>query len=256
MSNTLTRDGAYTGRNTFHANVTFTDDIIVSGVQTIDAPQSNLNILNVTVGGNLTVLGTLTTIDTENIKIEDASIQLGSNQASSSTYRDEYDISVFGTFGSTTNTWYTGIYRDHLVSQSHYTRNVWRLYASNNVYTYETTTSSTAPDKTSPYYKLGTLTAYLEPYGDTGSFVVNSSVVSINSASGTSVRITANTISLVTPLAATSGGTGLSLYNTGDIIYASSSTTLAKRTIGSVGKVLQVNSSNLPEWDNLDGGTF
>jgi hypothetical protein len=96
----------------------------------------------------------------------------------------------------------------------------------------------------------------LEPYGDTGTFVVNSSVVSINSASGTSVRITANTLNLVTPLAAISGGTGLSLYNTGDILYASSSTTLAKKTIGSVGKVLQVSSSNLPEWDNLDGGTF
>ena len=247
-------NNTFNGRNTFTANVTFTDEIFVSGVQTIDAPQSNLNILNVSIAGNLTVLGTLTTIDTENIRIEDASIHLASNQASTATYTDALDISVFGTFGNTANTWFTGLYRDQLASSSHYTRNVWRLYAANNVNI--TSTSSNTVDKTSAFYKLGTLTAYLEPYGDTGTFVVNSSVVSINSASGTSVRITANTLSLVTPLAAISGGTGLSLYNTGDILYASSSTTLAKKTIGSAGKVLQVSSSNLPEWDNLDGGTF
>jgi hypothetical protein len=247
-------NNTFNGRNTFTANVTFTDEIFVSGVQTIDAPQSNLNILNVSVAGNLTVLGTLTTIDTENVRIEDASIHLASNQASTSTFTDALDISVFGTFGSTTNTWFTGLYRDQLASSSHYTKNVWRLYAANNVNILST--SSNTVDKTSAFYKLGTLTAYLEPYGDTGTFVVNSSVVSINSASGTSVRITANTLSLVTPLAAISGGTGLSLYNTGDILYASSSTTLAKKTIGSAGKVLQVSSSNLPEWDNLDGGTF
>ena len=258
-------NNTFNGRNTFSANVTFTDDIFVSGVQTIDAAQSNLNILNVSVAGNLTVLGTLTTIDTENIRIEDASLQLASNQAATSTFNDNYDISVFGTFGNTSNTWYTGIYRDHFTSQSHYTKNVWKLYAANNVYNYETTGSSTVlsgvlPNAPGANYKLGTLTAYLEPYEAGGAFVVNSSSVTINSAalssSSYSVRITANTLSLVTPLAATSGGTGLNLYNTGDILYASSSTTLAKRTIGSVGKVLQVNSSNLPEWDNLDGGTF
>jgi len=254
MSNTQSREGAYTGRNTFYANVTFTDDIFVSGSQNIHAGESTLSIMNVSVAGNLTVLGTLTTIDTENVRIEDASIHLASNQASTATYTDALDISVFGTFGNTANTWFTGLYRDQLASSSHYTRNVWRLYAANNVNI--TSTSSNTVDKTSAFYKLGTLTAYLEPYGDTGTFVVNSSVVSVNSALGTSVRITANTLSLVTPLAAISGGTGLSLYNTGDILYASSSTTLAKKTIGSVGKVLQVSSSNLPEWDNLDGGTF
>ena len=254
MSNTQSREGAYTGRNTFYANVTFTDDIFVSGSQNINAGESDLSIMNISVAGNLTVLGTLTTIDTENVRIEDASLHLASNQASTATFTDALDISVFGTFGNTTNTWFTGIYRDRLASTTHYTKNVWRLYAANNVNI--TSTSSNTVDKTSAFYNLGTLTAYLEPYGDTGTFVVNSSVVSINSASGTSVRITANTLSLVTPLAAISGGTGMSLYNTGDIIYASSSTTLAKRTIGSVGKVLQVSSSNLPEWDNLDGGTF
>jgi hypothetical protein len=254
MSNTQSREGAYTGRNTFYANVTFTDDIFVSGSQNINAGESNLSIMNVSVAGNLTVLGTLTTIDTENVRIEDASLHLASNQASTATFTDALDISVFGTFGNTTNTWFTGIYRDRLASTTHYTKNVWRLYAANNVNI--TSTSSNTVDKTSAFYNLGTLTAYLEPYGDTGTFVVNSSVVSINSASGTSVRITANTLNLVTPLAAISGGTGLSLYNTGDILYASSSTTLAKKTIGSVGKVLQVSSSNLPEWDNLDGGTF
>ena len=253
MSNTLTRVASYSGNTSFTANVTFTSNTYFSG-RAINAGDTDLYIRDVSVSGNLTVLGTLTTIDTENIRIEDASLHLASNQASSATYRDEYDISVFGTFGHTSNTWFTGLYRDHTDSMTHYTRNVWRLYAANNVNILST--NSQVVDKSSIFWNKGTLTAYLEPYDAGGRFVANSSTVSITANGTVSVNISANTISLDTALSPSNGGTGLKLYNTGDIIYASSSTTFAKRTIGSVGKVLQVSSSNLPEWDSLDGGTF
>ena len=46
------------------------------------------------------------------------------------------------------------------------------------------------------------------------------------------------------------GGTGLTSYSTGDIIYATSSTTLAKLTIGDTGQILKVASNAIPEWVN------
>ncbi len=48
-------------------------------------------------------------------------------------------------------------------------------------------------------------------------------------------------------IATTSGGTGLSSYTTGDIIYSSSGNTLAKLNIGSTGQVLKV-SGGVPVW--------
>lgn len=52
------------------------------------------------------------------------------------------------------------------------------------------------------------------------------------------------------------GGTGLTSYAIGDIIYASGSNTLDKLTIGTSGKVLQVNGAGIPVWSDLDGGTY
>jgi len=246
--------GVFNGITRFTSNVTFSDDIIVSGSQNINAGESNLSILNVTVSGNLSILGTLTTIDTENIRIEDASLQLASNQALTSTFTDSYDISVFGTFGNTANTWFTGIYRDH-TSSSHYSKNVWKLYAANNVNIL--TTNSSVVDQSSQYYNQGTLQAYLEPYGNTSTsaFVANSSSVTITSAVKP-VYITANTLALNTALTPSNGGTGLKLYNIGDIIFANSSTTFDRLHVTIPGDILQISDTNLPIYKSLDGGIF
>jgi hypothetical protein len=50
-----------------------------------------------------------------------------------------------------------------------------------------------------------------------------------------------------TAISATSGGTGLSGYTIGSILYASTSTALAQRLIGATGQVLKV-SGGLPVW--------
>jgi hypothetical protein len=57
-------------------------------------------------------------------------------------------------------------------------------------------------------------------------------------------------------IATTKGGTGLTSYTTGDILYASGTNTLAKLAIGSSGKILQVNGSGVPVWADIDGGTY
>ena len=51
------------------------------------------------------------------------------------------------------------------------------------------------------------------------------------------------------------GGTGQSSYTTGDILYASGSNTLEKLTLGTNGKILQSDGSNITYGD-LDGGTY
>lgn len=51
------------------------------------------------------------------------------------------------------------------------------------------------------------------------------------------------------PLGPTAGGTGLTSYATGDMLYASAANTLSKRTIGSAGYVLSV-SGGVPQWSN------
>tara|TARA_R110002050_G_scaffold157747_1_gene286399 strand:+ start:1213 stop:3126 length:1914 start_codon:yes stop_codon:yes gene_type:complete len=59
-------------------------------------------------------------------------------------------------------------------------------------------------------------------------------------------------VSGVLPIA--NGGTNISSYTTGDILYASSGTALAKLGIGSSGQILAVSSGGIVEWINNDEG--
>lgn len=61
------------------------------------------------------------------------------------------------------------------------------------------------------------------------------------------------TVSLDSPVAATLGGTAQTSYATGDLIYASGTNTLAKRSIGTTGQVLTV-SGGVPTWATAAGG--
>ena len=58
-----------------------------------------------------------------------------------------------------------------------------------------------------------------------------------------------------TKIGVAKGGTNLSSYTAGDIVYASAGTTIAKLGIGANGKILQSNGS-APVWADIDGGTF
>jgi len=63
------------------------------------------------------------------------------------------------------------------------------------------------------------------------------------------------TLNLSTPVASTNGGTGLSSFTTGDIIYSSSGNTLAKLGIGTTSQVLTV-ASGIPSWAAPAGSTL
>ena len=62
---------------------------------------------------------------------------------------------------------------------------------------------------------------------------------------------TTGAVTVAGTLAAKNGGTGVSSYTAGDLLYASGATTLVKLPIGTAGKVLTVNSgATAPEWAN------
>ncbi len=62
------------------------------------------------------------------------------------------------------------------------------------------------------------------------------------------------TINLDIPVTVAHGGTGLTSYSTGDLLYASGTAAISKLSIGSTGKVLQVSSGGIPEWVTFNPG--
>jgi hypothetical protein len=66
---------------------------------------------------------------------------------------------------------------------------------------------------------------------------------------GTGLTLTGTQFSLTTPVTAALGGTGLASYATGDMLYASGSTTLSKLTIGTSNYVMTSNGT-APQWVN------
>lgn len=282
MSDTLSRSGSYTGNNTFggttttiSSNASFTGSVALGDatsdlisftgrVNTNIVPSANIsydlgttllryatvhasNVASVdgnftgdvSVGGNLTVSGTLTTIDTVNIKVKDPIIELADNNNTS----DTIDIGFYGRSGNATATFYHGLVRDHSTTPA-VSGAYFRLFSTN-------TAPTTTVDTGAAGYNQGTLFAYL----NSGSLVSNATALSITANSTVAVTLTANTLSLSTALAATSGGTGYNTFTSGDLLVANSGNSLSKLGIGSDGYVLQVSSGSLV-YGTLDGGTF
>jgi hypothetical protein len=219
---------------TINSNVTITSGNVIMS-------SANLSVKDVNVSGNLTVSGTLTTIDTNNLSVKDTNIKL----ADQNTTTDTIDFGFYGLYNSGATQYYSGLFRDHGVSTA--TNPVFHLFTT-------TTEPTSIVDTSAAGYKQGTLQSYL----DSGAFVANSSAVNITANGTVSAAIVANSITLSTALAANYGGTGQTSYSTGDLLYASGSTALSKLSVpGSAanGQVLMI-TNNLPAYGTLDGGTF
>ena len=70
---------------------------------------------------------------------------------------------------------------------------------------------------------------------------------------GNGLTLTGTEFSLTAPVTAVNGGSGQTSYTTGDLLYASNSTTLTKRAIGTEGYALRV-ASGVPSWQLLSTG--
>lgn len=240
----------YTGNTT--ANLTVNSGIIsvANATKMANLTPEGLSLASVTINstaisavdatfsGNLTVQGTLTTVDTVNLQVRDSMIKLADQQSNA----DALSIGIYGMYGNSSQNSYSGFFRDHTDA------GIWKIFSS------EAEPAGTV-DTNDPSYKQGTLRAYLE----STNFVANSTAFEVVATPTFAVTLTANSLTLSTPLVANSGGTGQNTYTQGDILYYNntSPTQLTKLGLATDGFVLQVNSSSVaPYWGSLDGGTF
>lgn len=181
---------------------------------------SALSITDLSLSGNLTVSGTLTTIDTTNLVVEDPLIKLANGNGTT----DILDVGFYGVYGST-GAKYTGLFRDA-------TDGIYNLYTGSQEE--PTTTVNTAATG----YGLATLRTYLT----SGGLVANSTAVTITANSTYNVNLTANTIKLST-------------LSSGGILVGNSTNGMTNLAVGTDGYVLQSNGTSVV-YGTLDGGTF
>ena len=195
---------------------------------------SALSITDLSLSGNLTVTGTLTTVDTTNLVVQDPLIKLANGNVST----DALDIGFYGVYNASGNAAFTGLFRNA-------TDGIYNLYAGSEEE--PTTTVNTA----AVGYTQGTLQAFLS----SGGLVSNSSAVTVTANSTLAVNITANTLTLTSPLAVSSGGTGKASVTAQALLIGNTAGTMTELALGTSGQVLQSNGTALV-YNSLDGGTF
>ena len=178
-----------------------------------------LSISDLILSGNLTVSGTLTTIDTTNLTIEDPLIKVANGNGA-----DTVDVGFYGMF-TNGGTRYTGLVRDA-------SDGIYKLFTGVEVE--PTTTVNTAA--------VGYGTAVLEAYLNSGALVSNNSVLNITANSEIAVSVAANTYKW-------------SSLSSGGIIVGNSTNGFTNLSLGTDGYVLQSNGSTVV-YGTLDGGTF
>ena len=154
-----------------------------SGVANIDATSSLLRVRDVDVSGNLTVSGTITSINTQTLIVNDNIVELASNNNLAAS--DIIDSGWYSTANSSGTVNFPSFGR--IASNSTSTNPYFKLFTQTSN---PNTASTFTPTST------GTLEAYLAPYGKGGVFIANSTTVAITANSTVSVSITANSISL------------------------------------------------------------
>jgi hypothetical protein len=192
---------------------------------------------NVEIAGDLIVSGNVTTTNVGSLVVADAKILLAANNPG-----DILDIGFSGTYtdgGSTVR--HAGLFRD--ASDN----GVFKFFAN----TVQDLTGNNVINTTSVGYTTGILDTFLRSSGLT----TNSSVTNITANSTVSVSIVANTLTLSTALAGTSGGTGRTTSTNNALLVGNSTNGYNLLTLGTTGQVLQSNGTALV-YDTLDGGTF
>ena len=175
---------------------------------------------NVTIGGNLTVSGTTTTVDSTTLSVADPLIILASGNNSS----DALDIGLYGLYDTSgSQDLYGGLFRDANDSGK------WKLFK--DLQAAPTTTVNTSGTG----YAQATLVAALE---------------------SSSATITGGTITGITDLAVADGGTGASTLTANGILYGNGTSAIQATAAGTDGYFLYSNSGT-PAWTNsIDGGTY
>lgn len=197
-------------------------------------------LTNLTLTGNLTVSGTLTTLDTTNLSVGDNMFVMADQQATTGSFLDAVDIGFFVKTGNTSNNFYSGMAR--VAASSTNATPVFKLFSTITV------PNNTVIDTAAT---LGLLQAYL----NTGALVANATVVNITANSTVSSAIVANSLTLTTALAGVYGGTGKLTMTQHAILVGNATNGYAELALGTDGYVLQSSGGALT-YGILDGGSF
>jgi len=179
---------------------------------------------DVTMAGNLTINGTATTINVATVTVTDSLIKLASNNGTSNTI----DIGLYGVYGNSTVTSYSGIFRDT---------------SNGGIYTLFQGLSlepATTVDTSNTSFTRASMLANF--------------VTEVFTANSTKVNITAG--SMTTTLTVPDGGTGAAGFANNGVLYGQNTSALAVAAAGVTGTVLQINGSGVPAFATLDGGVF
>lgn len=215
------------GTNTLRWANVYANDLHISSSATFGG--------NVSIDGNLTVVGNVTTTNVNSVVVSDPIIYLAGNNYTS----DLVDIGFAANYNDGTNR-HTGLFRDH-------TDGIYKLFYNLT----QELSGNNDVDTSDPSYRTATLVAYLS----SGALSTNTTSANLTANSTVSVEIVANTLTLSSALAGTSGGTGKSTVTNNALLVGNSTNGYNELTLGSTGYVLQSNGSALI-YDILDGGSF
>lgn len=190
-----------------------------TGAVTIGLPDDVTIGNTLTVTGDLVVNGNTTTLNTATLVVEDKNVVLANVATPTDTTADGAGITVLGATNKTFN-WVD------------------------------------ATDAWTSSENLNLLTGKVFQIAGTSVLSATTLGSGVTGSSLTSVGTIATGVWQGTAIGSTYGGTGLTSYTTGDLIYSSSGNTLSKLGIGSSGQFLKV-VGGVPTWsDTVDGGTF
>jgi len=191
---------------------------------------------NLTVGGSIYVTGNIVSSNIESIQVSDPLLHLGTNNHVS----DTLDIGFFSDYYDSAQglVQYTGLVRDA-------SDKIYKLF--NHL--------DTDPNPLVNFNQ--TTTATLQAYLISGALTSNNTALNITANNTLHVAFQANTLTLTTPLAYDSGGTGFNSYSQGDLLVGNTTggAGLSKLGLGTAGYVLMSDGVNLV-YSTLDGGTF
>ena len=238
------------GTVTFAATANETTVVESSGTVTIGLPN------DVVIAGDLTVNGTTTTVSTTNMVVEDNLIEL--NNGAGSNANDSGIVIERGSTGDnaifawdeSADKFIVGTTTATGASTGNLTITTGTLVANIEGNVTGNVTGNTSGTSGSTTGNAATATALATARTIGGVSFDGTANINLPGVNATGNQNTSGTAANVTGTVVTStGGTGLTSYTAGDVLYYSTGTTLTKLAKGTAGQVLTMNSgATAPEW--------